>query len=173
LKSGDTLSVTNISNALRKYLGVVVAVCQELQISERTYYRLEKKHPELIQLRKEIHQPRCKVSINLVKESLRKNHGVITATCKDLKIDRDTYYKWERKHPDLKQLHGELHENLIDVAETRLFEKIENGDTTCIIFFLKTRGRARGYAERYNPDNPSGTGTPSVNISYNPTYEAV
>ena len=36
-------------------------------------------------------------------------------------------------------------QKLIDTAEEWLFQRIEEGDTTALIFFLKTQGRSRGY----------------------------
>lgn len=35
----------------------------------------------------------------------------------------------------------------LDFAEGKLDEKIDNGDTAALIFFLKTQGRSRGYGQ--------------------------
>lgn len=39
-------------------------------------------------------------------------------------------------------------ESMIDTAESMLYKQIGEGNTTAIIFFLKTQGRQRGYIER-------------------------
>ncbi len=39
-------------------------------------------------------------------------------------------------------------ERLVDLAESRLVQKIGEGDITAIIFTLKTKGRLRGWTER-------------------------
>ena len=42
----------------------------------------------------------------------------------------------------------EARENTLDFVESKLMKAIDDGNLTAIIFFLKTRGKSRGYSER-------------------------
>jgi hypothetical protein len=71
----------------------------------------------------------------------------ISATCKELDMDRSTYYKWLEDE----EFEGKVKnakEDLIDFAENALLKQIKEGVTTSIIFFLKTQAKHRGYIER-------------------------
>lgn len=72
----------------------------------------------------------------------------ITATCAALKIDRKTFYKRRDKFKCLADRLEEIDESLLDFAESKLMEHIQDGDVTSLIFYLKTKGRRRGYVER-------------------------
>ena len=75
--------------------------------------------------------------------------GNISLICQALKIDRGTYYKWLKKDEGFKQIIEDGGEGLIDHVESKLYARIDSGDTTAIIFFLKTKGRSRGYIEKH------------------------
>lgn len=44
----------------------------------------------------------------------------------------------------------EANEMLLDFAEAKLYQKIKAGDIASIIFYLRTRGKMRGYTEKPN-----------------------
>ena len=72
----------------------------------------------------------------------------ISSTCNALGIDRTTFYKWRDADSQLDEKLKEIEESIIDLTESKLIEKINDGDLTAIIFMLKTRGKHRGYIER-------------------------
>ena len=72
----------------------------------------------------------------------------ISATCKKIGIGRRTYYKWLETNPDFKAKVSDEQESLLDLAETKLQQKIMEGSEQSIFFFLKTKGKDRGYVER-------------------------
>jgi hypothetical protein len=81
-------------------------------------------------------------------EALDSSSGNITYACKAAGISRNSYYLWLKNNPQFKEKVDDINEGAVDFAESKLKEHIANGDTTCLIFFLKTKGRARGYVER-------------------------
>lgn len=83
-------------------------------------------------------------------EAYQKSFGNVLVSCKAIGIARQTYYNWIEKDPEFKKdiEAVEPHERFLDFLEGKLVEKINKGDTTSIIFALKTRGKKRGYVER-------------------------
>ena len=84
--------------------------------------------------------------------SLKKNNGNISEACESANIGRQTYYDWTEKDEAFKQDADDAQESLIDLAESKLMENIEDNDNTSIIFFLKTKGKKRGYIEKQEID---------------------
>lgn len=83
----------------------------------------------------------------------------ISVACKKFKITRQTYYNW-LENPKFKQEIIDIEESLIDYAETKLMQNIKEGKESSIFFFLKTKGKKRGYIE-----------TVEQNVSVNPFIE--
>lgn len=84
--------------------------------------------------------------------------GNITASCKAANINRCTYYDWMEKDAKFRKAVEGLAEANIDFAESCLKQQIKDGNTTATIFYLKTKGKARGYIETHeiigNQDAP-------------------
>lgn len=84
-------------------------------------------------------------------KALQKNLGNVAQACKSVHISRVTFYEW-CKSPEFKRRVEDVREELLDFAESKLFELMERGDTTAVIFYLKTKGKGRGYTERQEID---------------------
>ena len=80
--------------------------------------------------------------------ALKNNNGNISESCQSANIGRQTYYDWIDKDEKFKQDTEDTKESLIDLAESKLMENINGNDNTSIIFFLKTKGKKRGYVEK-------------------------
>jgi DNA-binding XRE family transcriptional regulator len=104
----------------------------------------------------------------------RKTMGNISAACNQVKISRQTYYRWEKESPEFLQAVEDLKEEVIDFVETQLFKSINGYDyeeitkenyqrdgkqvsdtktvtkhiepnVSAIKFFLETKAKHRGY----------------------------
>jgi len=89
-------------------------------------------------------------------KALEKSLGVVTIACKDVGIERTTHYDWMKNDEQYKQKVEELADVAIDFAESMLHKQIQDKDTVATIFYLKTKGKRRGYIERQDV-NISGT----------------
>lgn len=81
----------------------------------------------------------------LLLEELRKSRGIIKTACKNAGVSRPTCLKWRDNDPEFKAEFDEISEEQIDEVESTLLANILKGDTTAAIFYLKTKGRNRGY----------------------------
>tara|TARA_R110002126_G_scaffold50290_1_gene138797 strand:+ start:155 stop:493 length:339 start_codon:yes stop_codon:yes gene_type:complete len=81
-------------------------------------------------------------------EALEKSLGVVTSACKSVDIARQTHYRWLQEDAEYKAAVDELSDVAIDFAESHLHKQIKGGNSTSTIFYLKTKGKKRGYVER-------------------------
>jgi hypothetical protein len=81
-------------------------------------------------------------------DAFEKSMSNISAACRESGISRDEFYRWRDTDADFKMRLEHSYEATIDFAETSLFRQIRDGNTSATIFFLKTKGRHRGYQEK-------------------------
>jgi hypothetical protein len=80
--------------------------------------------------------------------ALEKSLGVVTTACKSVKIARSTHYEWMQTDEQYKNEVLSIQDVAIDFAESQLHKQINDGNTSATIFYLKTKGKKRGYVER-------------------------
>src|SRR5215467_7995587 len=98
-----------------------------------------------------MNKPRFK--IKQVEEALRKSGGIISAAAKILEAaggscTPQTVRNYIKRYPSLQTVIEETVELNLDLAESNLIAKIGNKNMTAIIFYLKTKGKHRGFVER-------------------------
>ena len=84
-------------------------------------------------------------------EALRGTVGNVTAACTVTGTARATFYVW-RKIPAFADAVADVEESNLDKAESALLGLIEAGNVAAIIFYLKTKGKKRGYTEKIDLD---------------------
>lgn len=84
----------------------------------------------------------------LLLEKLESNLGVLTISCKQAGISRKQYYEWRKVDEEFRQRADEIQEVATDFVEHQLYKNIKTGDTQSILFYLRTKGKGRGYTER-------------------------
>jgi hypothetical protein len=87
-------------------------------------------------------------------EAYEKTFGNISQSCKLSGITRQTFYNWKKEDAEFLSILEDIEpvEVFIDFAENALNKRIQDGDTTAIIFALKTKGKKRGYVEKTETD---------------------
>lgn len=80
--------------------------------------------------------------------AMEKNMGVVTAACKACRVERATFYNYYNNDKDFAKSIDDVGEQMLDFAESKLKSLIRDGDKTAILFYLKTKGKHRGYIEQ-------------------------
>lgn len=81
-------------------------------------------------------------------EALYANKGNVSIACAAAGIGRTQFYQWKKEDPDFSHTVDNVSDFCIDHVEHQLHKNIDAGDTTAMIFYLKTIGKKRGYIER-------------------------
>ena len=81
-------------------------------------------------------------------EALERSLGIVSTACEKAGVSRQTHYNWLKDDPEYKTAVDQIQESVIDFAESHLYKLIKEGNPAANIFYLKTKGKSRGYIER-------------------------
>tara|TARA_R100000655_G_scaffold55893_1_gene94013 strand:+ start:1948 stop:2301 length:354 start_codon:yes stop_codon:yes gene_type:complete len=98
-------------------------------------------------------------------QALENSLGVVTVACKQADVPRSTYYKWLNEDEDFAKSVKEIENIALDFAESQLHSQMKDGSTSATIFYLKTKGKKRGYIERSELDLSSGDEPVKINVN--------
>jgi hypothetical protein len=88
--------------------------------------------------------------------ALEKNLGIVTESLRRTGTSRNQHLFWLENDPDYAEAYRSIEEIALDFAEGHLHKLIKEGSPAATIFYLKTKGKKRGYIERHElsgPDN--------------------
>jgi len=102
-----------------------------------------------------------KLKLQHVEDALRQAGGIISTAAKILETAYGsctprTVRNYVKRHPRLAEVIEETVELNLDTAESQLMSLIANGNLGAVIFYLKTKGKARGYVERVEATGSGG-----------------
>jgi|TARA_R110000803_G_scaffold182732_1_gene245130 hypothetical protein len=92
-------------------------------------------------------------------KALEKSLGVVTVACRNSEIPRSTFYKWMNEDEDFAKQVTDIENVALDFAESQLHQQIGDNSTAATIFYLKTKGKKRGYIERQEITGADGMPT--------------
>ena len=114
-----------------------------------TYFRPCRYHDGLVEQQIQQHKKDLLTALELTV-------GVVTTACRTAGLDRGTFYRYLKEDEEFRAAVDELQDVALDFAESALFQQIQAGIPSSTIFYLKTKGKKRGYIERFEQTGPDG-----------------
>lgn len=85
-------------------------------------------------------------------KQLEKCHGIVTTACAKVDCNTKTHYNYYNSDKKYAKEVDRILEDSKEFVESKLLDRINRGDTTAIIFYLKTKGKDLGYDEKRSFD---------------------
>lgn len=85
---------------------------------------------------------------DLLIDAIRQQRGNVAAIVRAFGTGRGKVLRAIESYPEAKKAMEEAREIVLDDAENVLIDRVLQGRTKELLFFLKTQGRRRGYSER-------------------------
>ena len=90
----------------------------------------------------------AKVDTATILQVIAGSGGIVATIAEKLNVTRTTFYNYLKDIPEVAQAVEDEKEAMLDMAEGSLFGLIESGDLGAICFYLKCKGKQRGYIEK-------------------------
>src|SRR5262249_12288537 len=95
---------------------------------------------------------KARYTVDQVAQALENAAGIHTHAAAQLGCAPNTIKNYVQKHKRLQELEERVRNEIVDLAETQLLKMIRDdthkSHATAVIFFLKCKGKERGYTER-------------------------
>ena len=102
-----------------------------------------------------------------------KSLGVLKPACDMTGMCRKTIWEWRKKYPEFDAACHDCEETAVDFVETKLYKLINDGADASTIFYLKTKGRKRGYVEKHEVDMSAEVKGVTVNVTNQETAQVL
>lgn len=81
-------------------------------------------------------------------DAMQKSLGNVTQSCKIVGLSRKTYYDYYNSDDEFASACDDCENIALDFVESQLHKQIKDGVPSSTIFYLKTKGKKRGYIEK-------------------------
>lgn len=108
--------------------------------------------------------------------ALEQSLGIATDAIKICGLGSATHQRYKRDDPEYRSAVEDIEEMVLDYVESKLLELIKSGKEASTIFYLKTKGKKRGYIEQPGyeiPPDESEFKMPKIEIVKDIPYEDV
>lgn len=95
-----------------------------------------------------------------VLQALEVSLGVVTSACRKADVSRTIFYQWIKDDEEFARKVKDIEDIALDFVESQLFKQIKEENTAATIFYLKTKGKNRGYSERQEITGMDGNPLP-------------
>lgn len=95
-------------------------------------------------------------SDKMIITALRDARGLVAPTAKALGCHEATIRNRVREVPAVREAMNEARAALVDLAEQRLYEAVDTGESWAVALVVKTLGRERGYGDQVALTGPGG-----------------
>lgn len=147
------LDIDEVRAVLHASGGNITTMGRRLGVPGKTWQRWLERHPAIRSEAHDLHErlmaeaafdPDPLVVIGAVDQL----NGNMAAVCKQFHVARSVLFAYCERHPEVKRAVNDVLEAQVDMAESSLYRAVLNGEAWAVTFFLKTRGKRRGYIER-------------------------
>src|SRR6056297_2049426 len=101
------------------------------------------------------------LTIDQIETALIKSGGFVSQTAKMLNVSGSNIYDRIKRSEYLQKRKREIDEKYLDLAESKLMSQINEENLGAICFYLKCKGKGRGYVEKQQVDHSSSDGSMS------------
>ena len=85
------------------------------------------------------------ITIAGLEKAIQEKRGNLAAVGRKFGVSRQYISKRVKNSAKLRKAWDEARETMLDNAETELYEQALGGNTSALIFYMKTQGKRRGY----------------------------
>ena len=108
--------------------------------------------------------------VDVIVTAIKGTGGIHTKIAEKLGVNRHTVTKYIHDYPEVADAVQTETERVLDVVESKLIENAFAGDMSAVSFYLRCKGRGRGYNDRVDSHI---SGTLAINAAQPPSIEEI
>jgi hypothetical protein len=105
-----------------------------------------------------------------VLQAIKGSGSIISTIAKRLNCDWITAKRYVNKWEITRKAYEAEEETVLDMAESKLYEGIQQGNTQDAKWLLSTKGKKRGFTERHEVTGPDGG---AIIIKYDKSFDGI